>query len=461
MAQPKRVTNFAQAATYTVIVVAILAAVNFLANRYNKSVDTTSNKRYTLSDQTQKIAAGLSQDVTISYWDRADSFVGARDLLDRYDILSPRIKVVYQDLDKNRTAAIAANIGSRGAITVEIGNKREDAKSLTEEEITGAMVRALKGGDRVVCFTAGYGDGDPEDQQPDGYAGLKDLVERNNYKTQVVELLPIPAIPQECTILVVGGPQRDYLPPAVAAIKTYIESGGHALVLLNPPLKVGSQIDDNAGLDAMLAEWGVRTNKDLVLDVSGVGQLFGMGPEMPIVTRYEDHPIVRSLRNMATAFPITRSLTVEPSENASATELLGTTDAALSTTDLSSGKIEVERAVKGARTLAVAVELNKKEQEPAVTVETATENRGRLVVVGTSRWVANDVLGFNGNRDLAMNIVNWLSSDEDLIAIRPKDPEDRRLNMNARQVTLMFWTSVIGLPLLMLAAGISVWWRRR
>jgi ABC-type uncharacterized transport system involved in gliding motility auxiliary subunit len=60
-----------------------------------------------------------------------------------------------------------------------------------------------------------------------------------------------------------------------------------------------------------------------------------------------------------------------------------------------------------------------------------------------------------------MNIINWLSSDEDLIAIRPKNPEDRRLNMNARQVTLMFWTSVVGLPLLLLAAGVSVWWRRR
>ena len=90
-----------------------------------------------------------------------------------------------------------------------------------------------------------------------------------------------------------------------------------------------------------------------------------------------------------------------------------------------------------------------------------TPPKGRFVVVGTSRWVANGFLSFNGNRDLFMNMVNWLSSDEDLIAIRPKDPEDRRLNMNASQVTLMFWTSVIGIPVLMLFAGISVWWRRR
>ncbi|MFM2124088.1 MAG: hypothetical protein RL328_539, partial [Acidobacteriota bacterium] len=66
-----------------------------------------------------------------------------------------------------------------------------------------------------------------------------------------------------------------------------------------------------------------------------------------------------------------------------------------------------------------------------------------------------------GNRDLFLNMLNWLSADEDLISIRPKDPEDRRLNMNARQVSMMFWGSVVFIPLLMLVAGFSVWWKRR
>lgn len=80
---------------------------------------------------------------------------------------------------------------------------------------------------------------------------------------------------------------------------------------------------------------------------------------------------------------------------------------------------------------------------------------------GRYRWLDNSFVEFNGNRDLYLNMVNWLSSDEDLIAIRPKDPEDRRLNMNSRQVALLFYGSVVGIPLLMILAGISVWWRRR
>ncbi|MEO5926889.1 MAG: DUF4350 domain-containing protein [Bryobacteraceae bacterium] len=454
---PKRITNFAQAALYTIIVIAILGAVNFLANRYNKSVDTTSNKRYTLSDQTAKIAKDLKQDLTINFWDRPDSFIQAKDLLNRYESLSPRIKVVYQDIEKNRTGAIAAKISARGAITVQVGNKTEQAKSLTEEEVTGAMVRALKGGDREVCFTTGYGDGDISETQPEGYAAAKELAEKNNYKTRPVSLIPLPAIPKECTVLVVGGPKRDYLQPAVDAIRTYVEGGGHALFLLNPPLKFGASVDDNAALDTMLNSWGVKTNTDLVLDLSGVGQLFGMGPELPVVSDYEDHPVVRSMKGMATAFPLTRSLSTTPSDRATVKELITTTRDTVATQDMKNPEIKVDPSTKAARTLAVAGEMNTPPAQPG----TEAPLKGRFVVVGTSRWISNGFLSFNGNRDLFMNMVNWLSADEDLIAIRPKDPEDRRLNMNASQVGLMFWGNVVGIPVLMLFAGLLVWWRRR
>jgi ABC-type uncharacterized transport system involved in gliding motility auxiliary subunit len=86
---------------------------------------------------------------------------------------------------------------------------------------------------------------------------------------------------------------------------------------------------------------------------------------------------------------------------------------------------------------------------------------GRFVVVGSSDWVANYILRFQGNRDLAMNMMNWLSSDEDLISIRPKEPEDRRLTLTRAQMRTVFYGSVVLLPLVVIAAGFSVWWRRR
>jgi ABC-type uncharacterized transport system involved in gliding motility auxiliary subunit len=314
------------------------------------------------------------------------------------------------------------------------------------------MVRALKGGDRTVCFTSGYGEGSTADTTAgEGFGSAKDLTEKNNYKTKVVPLIPNPEIPLDCTILVVGGPKRNYLQPAVDAIKMYVENGGHALIMLDPPLMFKSEIDENAALVSVLETWGVKMDKNLVLDLSGVGQVFGLGPELPIVTKYNDHAIVREMKDLPTGFPITRSLQVSKGDKTAVTALFSTTDDAVATEDLKNPKIDVKTAKPGARILAAAG-----------TYTTGKENTtGRFVVLGTSRWIGNGFLTFNGNRDLYMNMLSWLSSDEDLISIRPKDPEDRRLNMNPIQATMLFYGSVIVIPLAIIIAGVGVWWKRR
>src|ERR1051325_7217777 len=143
---------------YLLVVVAILAAANFLANRHNKSIDSTANKKFSLSDQTMKVVKGLKRDVTITDYDKTSSFTTARDLLDRYDNLSSKLHVVYLDPDKKPQVAKAAGIRSYGQIIVDSGTKKEEAKSLTEEEITGALIRSLKSGERNVCFVSGSGE---------------------------------------------------------------------------------------------------------------------------------------------------------------------------------------------------------------------------------------------------------------------------------------------------------------
>ena len=451
-AKTQRAANFAQAAVYTLIILAILGVLNFLAQRYNKSFDSTANKKYTLSDQTAKIVKNIQGDLIITYWDRPTQFDNAKDLFDRYKGLSPKVTVEYQDVDKKRTEAIAAGVKAVPTILVKVGNKTETAKSLTEEEVTGAMVRALKGGDRMVCFTSGFGEASVTDSTGgEGFGLVKDLTEKNNYKTQAVPLIPKAEIPAECTILVVGGPKRNYLQPAVDAVKNYVENGGRALIMLDPPLKFKSEIDENPDLTAVLDSWGVKMDKDLVLDLSGVGQLFGLGPEFPIVTKYEDHAIVREMKDLPSGFPIVRSLEVAKGDKTMVSALFSTSADAVATEDLKSPQINVKSAKPGARVLGAAG-----------TYTTGKENgNGRFVVVGTSRWISNGFLTFNGNRDLYMNMINWLSSDEDLISIRPKDPEDRRLNMNPRQANLLFYESVVLIPLAIIIAGVGVWWKRR
>jgi len=82
-------------------------------------------------------------------------------------------------------------------------------------------------------------------------------------------------------------------------------------------------------------------------------------------------------------------------------------------------------------------------------------------VTGSSSWAANRFLGFNGNSDLALNALNWLASDEDLISIRPKQQEDRRVTMTRAQLILVRAISQFVLPLMVVIAGTLVWWKRR
>ena len=98
----------------------------------------------------------------------------------------------------------------------------------------------------------------------------------------------------------------------------------------------------------------------------------------------------------------------------------------------------------------------------AGTYNTGKENsQGRFVVVGSSSWAANGFLNFNGNSDLALNTMNWLSSDEDLISIRPKAPEDRRITMTRAQLSWVRATSQFMLPMIVVIAGVFVWLKRR
>jgi gliding motility-associatede transport system auxiliary component len=444
----------AYATTYIIIILAVLVVANFLANRYNKTFDATSNKRYSLSDQTKKIAQGLKQDITIQYFDKPSGMQAGKDLLDRFALLSPKIHVEYIDYLKKPQLARAANIAREGEAVVSNGVKKEEAKTFDEEGITGAIIRTLKGGERTVCVATGSGEHRLEDSAADGMSEFQTAVQKDNYKVKSISLLEKAEVPADCTTLVIAGPTGDYVQPAVDAIKKYVEGGGRALIMVDPPLKVGRrEISDNDALLNLLSSWGVTADKDLILDENPVNQLVGVGPETPLVTSYESHPIVNDLAGTATGYPISRSLQVKNGDKTTVTKLFSTSKNSFATTTLNAPEIRIDpsKDKQGPFTLAAAGSYS-----------TGKENsQGRFVVVGNSRWAANNFLRFNGNKNLLLNMLNWLSSDEDLISIRPKEPEDRRINLTRAQFLMLRTVSQFMLPLIVIIGGVMVWWKRR
>jgi ABC-type uncharacterized transport system involved in gliding motility auxiliary subunit len=449
-----RQTKYAAYVTmYILVVLCIVTVANVLANRYNKSYDSTANKRYSLSDQTAKIVKGVAQPISITYYDKTTAFQTGKDLLDRYATLSPKVHLDYVDPDKNPQAARAAGVTKYGTAVVQIGAKKEDAKNMTEEDVTGAIIRDLKSDSRNVCFVTGSGERQIDDADRPGLSHLKDLMTKDDYTAKSINLLEKPEMPADCTVLVVAGPKNDYQQPAVDAIKKFVEDGGRAMFLLDPPLKIGKPTADNDALGAVLDSWGVTVEKDLLLDLSPVGQLFGVGPTIALVSNYDPQPIVNGMKGTATGFPLTRSLTVKNTDKSTVQKLFESSDTSLATTKLDTPNINPKDPTNKPGPMTIGA---------AGTYKTGKENsEGRFVVVGSSSWVTNSFLSFNGNSDLAMNALNWLSSDEDMISIRPKPPEDRKVNMTAGQFNWVRISSQFLLPAALLLAGLSVWWRRR
>ena len=444
----------AYAAVYILVVIAIVVVANVLANRYNKSYDATSNKRYSLSDQTKKIVTGLKQDATITYFNQSTRFQDGKDLLDEYANLSPRVRIAYVDPDKNPQLARAAGIREFGTALVQIGDKKETAKAITEEGLTGAFIRDLKGTTRTVCFVTGSGEHQIDNSERDGFSQFKDLVARDEYQSKSVDLLQKAEVPADCTSLVVAGPTHDYQQPEVDAIKNYVEGGGRAFFMLDPPIQFGtSPVGENDALTGLLQSWGVTLNKDMILDLNPVGQLAGLGPQVALVTTYSTQPIVAQMRGSAVGFPLSRSMDIKNTDKTTVEKLFDSSSSSLATGNLNSPEVSVAdpRNRKGPLTIAAAGTYN-----------TGKPNsQGRFVVAGSSSWAANRFLGFNGNSDLALNAVNWLSSDEDLISIRPKQQEDRRITMTRAQLNLVRATSQFVLPLIVIITGTLVWWKRR
>jgi len=208
---------------------------------------------------------------------------------------------------------------------------------------------------------------------------------------------------------------------------------------------------ENAAFTKVLADWGVTVNKDLVLDLSGMGQLFGLPPEVPVLLSYESHPITQPLTRVPTAYPLARSLDTKSGDKTTVSKLFGTTEDSVAVTGIGpGGAIDPKKGKKGPLTMGAAGTYN-------------GATPGRFIVVSTSLWAQNSILGSRslGNRDLLGNMINWLSSDEDLISIRPKEPEDRPLTLTTQRLSTIFWLSFVIFPLGVVAIGMATWWKRR
>ncbi|MGH9344531.1 MAG: GldG family protein [Terriglobia bacterium] len=440
-----RGANFA---VYTIVVLAIIVLCNWFVNRNDHHLDLTPNKTFSLSPETLKLVKGLDQPVTLYDFNQQNAFGQQRDLLRLYASASHFVTVKY--VDPNRDPGLAKQLGVQtlGSIYVAAGARHLAASDGTEGGITNALIRLLKG-EKIIYFDQGHGERDLSSTGRDGYSSFKQALENEDSQVKTLALLQTMKIPADCAILVIAGPQHDFLPQEISVLDAYLKSGGRVLAMLDPGVVLPN-------LAKFFSDNGVTVRNDLVIDENPVAQVFGTSPSMPLIMSYGDNPIVTPLKRVATLFPLARSFEVASSAPPDVVidSLCKTSDASFSVTNFNPGMRQVSfvpgKDVKGPLVVAVAGTLSK----------SGSNKQGRFVALGTSLIAANAYLGFQGNRDFAMNAIEWLASNEGLISIRPKTPESQHLNLNARQMggLLARCTSI---PVVIIIIGIGVWWSRR
>jgi ABC-type uncharacterized transport system involved in gliding motility auxiliary subunit len=269
--------------------------------------------------------------------------------------------------------------------------------------------------------------------------------------------------------VVIAGPHTDFLPPEIDALKAYLAKQGKLLMELDPPETPDAPPLTN--LIALAHDWGMDVGNDVVVDASGMGRLFGGDASVPVAANYPSHPITDRF-NLMTAFPMTRSVSIVSGgvDGHIAQPFIETSPRSWAETDikglLSSGNVTFD-AAKGDRqgpiTIGAAVSVAAPEEKPAAdtNADQAPKPEARVVVIGDSDFASNAALGIQGNKDLFMNTVDWLSQQEDLISIRPKEAQDRRVTLTATQQTNIMWLSLLVIPGLIFGSGIYTWWQRR
>lgn len=466
----KRSTRYgAHSAASVLLLVAILAMVNFLAQRHPKRWDTTHTKEFSLASQTVNLLEKLQQPVSIKAFYPGGDYGLLNDLLVEYRSRSRKLSFEFIDPDKQPQRAKQYEVTAYGVFTnpftgtsleygtvvVESGARREKIEKqqepIHEEDLTNAILKVLQTEKKHVCFVEGHGEKSLDNVERDGYNAAKQALEKENFQVRAVNLVRENGVPKDCSVLILGGPATEPFPEEIKMIQEYVNGGGNLMVLTDPA--------PSASLKSLLQPYGLEPADDVVLDVSGIGRLIGAGPIIPLVGRYEGHAITKGF-NVMTFFPLARSIAEGKSlpPDVRVEKILQTTDQSWGETELQSGTVptfDEKKDLRGPVSLGLAATRESKDDKGAVT------KKSRIVAFGDSDFAANANFGQQGNGDLFLNSVNWLASEEERISIRPKDPEDRKVTLSARDSRWIRYGCLIFVPATPLVAGIVVWSRRR
>lgn len=436
---------------FVVLFLGAVGLAGWLSTQYNYHADWTENGRNTLSESSVALLNELSQPVVITVFVRETPMLRKHiaELVARYQRYKADIELQFVNPDAEPQQVREMNITAEGEMVVESGGQQARTKQISEEGVSNALQKVLRGGERKVAFLQGHGERDFLGEANYDLSAWAQQLQAKGAQLFALNLASVTVVPDNTSLLVIAGPRADLLPGELIAIQGYLDRGGNLLWLADP--------GELFGLSGVGKQMGIELQPGTVIDpnVSQVGmQLFGTDdPRMALVARYGAHPIVSGF-DFNTLFPMARGIAIDDAGDWQPTTLLKTLSNTWAESGEIAGSIGFDAAdIAGPLTIGVALTRDMTHNNEL--------HQQRAVVIGDGDFLSNGYLGVGGNLQLAMNIANWLVNDDTLLSIPARSASDITLELSETQLAVIGVGFLMVLPMALLATGSVIWWRRR
>jgi len=431
-----------------ILLAALFALCAWLSTKYTLEVDLTRSGRHTLSRASIQVLDRADKPLSISAYARPDSQLRSliRAFVGRFQRVKEDISLEFVNPDAAPDEVRRLGINVHGELVLRYDGRSEHVRTDDEQEFINALQRLLRKGERWLAFLDGHGERHPSGSANHDLGAWAKQLQYRGFRFRPLNLMETRAVPRNTSVLIIASPLVDVLPGEVEIIRDYLQGGGNLLWLVDPGTL--------AGLDSVAQMLGVRVDPGVVIDTAG--QLLGINdPTIALTTAslYPAHPLTEDFR-LPVFFPRATAISSRTDvEDWTARPVLLSGDHTwLERSDLK-GEVEFNplQERRGPLTLGLGLE-----RQPD-----ARAGPQRVLVVGDGDFLSNTYVGNSGNLELGMRMINWLASDDRMITIPPRTVDDARLNMPQVLLGVFGITLLLALPLVLLASGFLLWWRRK
>ncbi len=439
-----------QSGVFVVLFLALLGVLAWLSERHSLVFDLSAGQRNSLSQESERLLAAIEQplEVTLFVSPINETKPLLEALFERYAQLQTNIR--YRSVNPDLVPELLRKHDIRydGEVLLSYQGREEKLTQVSESTVSSAIQRLLRQGERWLVFVEGHGERHPHREANHDLSLLAGQLASRGYRIESLALMQAASIPDNTSVLVLASPRIPLLPGEVELLRAWVEEGGNLLWLADP-----GQAGD--GLELLFDDLAIGHLPGIIVDPNS--QLMGLDRiDFALIGDYPRHPVTHGVASLS-LFPGARALEYHGGDEWLSQVFLQTDSRSWNEIGELRGEIrrgDDDDESAGPLTIGLTLARSRHDEDGELVEQ-------RVAVIGDADFLSNRYLGNGSNLEIGLNLFNWLSHDDNLIAISPRPAPDTRLDLSPTHQILIALAFLFGLPLALVASGLRIWLKRR